>query len=196
MFHSVPSQPKAGNVFIHIQQNFQLTLEAIRNWLRAQLYDSLIVGALWLYALHQLAVPWAPLWALIFALMQVIPHFGPPLALLCPVLVMLFSGAPRVHYYYLLGIFAAIGVFDALLLQPWLMRRQNRVPIWASILSPVALGRLIPFRRVVLAAPLLAVVWALRVQKSAIPPASGGQKFSSQDEGVILPPDSPGEHRR
>ena len=195
MFHSVPSQTKAFHVFIHFQQNFQLSYEAVRNWLRAQLYDSLIVGALWLYVLHQLAVPWAPLWALIFALMQVIPHLGPPLALLCPALVMLFSGAPRNHYFYLLGAFAAIGAFDALLLQPFLMRRMNRVPVWASILVPVVLGWLIPFWGLVLAGPLLAVLWAFRGPRKPPQTVSGGQKFSSQDDGVILPPDSPGDHR-
>ncbi|MDR3764787.1 MAG: AI-2E family transporter [Acidobacteriota bacterium] len=189
-------------MFIQFQQNLSLSFEALRNWLRAQLYDCLIVGALWLYALHQLAVPGALLWAFVFGLMQFIPHFGPPLALLCPVLVMLFSGAPRMNYFSLLGVFAAIGALDALVLQPWLMRRKNRVPVWASILGPVVLGILIPFWGVVLAAPLLAVFWAVLGHRMGRPGAAqpgaeeqGGQRFSAEDEGVILPPDSPGKRR-
>lgn len=192
----------AGIVILQFQHNISLSFEAIRNWLRAQMYDSLIVGALWLYALHQLAVPWALLWAFVFALMQFIPHFGPPLALLGPALEMLFSGAPRMHYFYLLGVFAAIGTFDALLLQPWLMRRQNRVPIWVSILVPVILGCVFPFWGVLLAAPLVAVVWALWRKRAGASGStespgspSGKQKYSSEDEGVILPPDSTDDSR-
>jgi hypothetical protein len=32
-----------------------------------------------------------------------------------------------------------------LVLQPYLMKHSNRVPIWASILAPIVLGLIIPF---------------------------------------------------
>jgi len=53
-----------------------------------------------------------------------------------------------------------------LLLQPYIMRRVAKVPMWASILVPLVLGFLIPFWGFVLAPPLLAVVWAYRARKT------------------------------
>jgi len=51
---------------------------------------------------------------------------------------------------------------DGLLLQPYIMRRTAKVPIWASILAPIVLGFVIPFWGVLLAPPLLAVLFAYR----------------------------------
>jgi predicted PurR-regulated permease PerM len=42
------------------------------------------------------------------------------------------------------------------------MRRTAKVPVWASILAPIVLGILWPFWGVLVAAPLLAVVYAFR----------------------------------
>jgi predicted PurR-regulated permease PerM len=42
------------------------------------------------------------------------------------------------------------------------MKRVARVPIWASLLTPIVLGILIPFWGVLLAPPLLAVVYAYK----------------------------------
>jgi predicted PurR-regulated permease PerM len=62
-----------------------------------------------------------------------------------------------------------------LLLQPYLLRRTAKVPIWASILSPLVLGILIPFWGVLLAPPLLAILYTFRSragQAAAPEPAS------------------------
>jgi predicted PurR-regulated permease PerM len=59
-------------------------------------------------------------------------------------------------------LYAIIAVIDGLLLQPYLMKRSNKVPIWASILAPIVLGIVIPFWGVLLAPPLLAVIYAFR----------------------------------
>jgi len=53
-------------------------------------------------------------------------------------------------------------VLDGLLLQPYIMRRTAKVPVWASIFAPIVLGVLWPFWGVLLAAPLLAVWYAYR----------------------------------
>jgi hypothetical protein len=47
-------------------------------------------------------------------------------------------------------------------LQPYLMKRSNRVPIWALILAPIVLGLIIPFWGVLLAPPLRAMIYAFR----------------------------------
>jgi predicted PurR-regulated permease PerM len=59
-------------------------------------------------------------------------------------------------------LYAVIAVVDGFLLQPYLMKRTARVPMWASILTPVVLGFLLPLWGVLLAPPLLAVVFAYR----------------------------------
>jgi predicted PurR-regulated permease PerM len=61
-------------------------------------------------------------------------------------------------------LYAAIVLLDGLLLQPYIMRRTAKVPIWASLLAPIVLGVLWPFWGVLVAAPLLAVMYAYRAR--------------------------------
>lgn len=173
---------------MQFQYHANLTLGALRRWLIAQCYDSLMVSALWLAALTWLKVPWAPFWALLAGALQFIPHFGPIFALLGPAMTMLFSGAPLERWLWLLGAYAAIATVDGLLLQPFLMRRQNRVPFWASLLTPLVLGIVFPFWGVLLAPPLLAVIYAHRAAPKQQMPLRE-QQFSKQCEGVIIPPE-------
>jgi predicted PurR-regulated permease PerM len=173
---------------MQFQYHANLTLGALRRWLVAQLYDSLIVGLFWVAALLWLKVPWAPFWALLAAAFQFIPHFGPLLTLIGPAMAMLFTGAPIRSWLYFLAIYAVIAVVDGLILQPYLMRRQNRVPFWASLVTPLLLGILIPFWGVLLAPPLLAIVYSYRGAPKPEAP-TGEQKFSSEDKGIILLPE-------
>jgi predicted PurR-regulated permease PerM len=173
---------------MQFQYHANLTFGALGRWLRAQCYDSLIVGGLWLAALLWLKVPWAPFWAFLAAGLQFIPHFGPVLALFGPAMAMLFTGAPLERWLWLLGAYAAIAVVDGLLLQPFLMHRQNHVPFWASLLCPLVLGVVIPFWGVLLAPPLLAVIYAYHGTPKRETPL-GEQQFSTQDEGTLLPPE-------
>ena len=64
----------------------RITAAALKRWAIAQLQDSLAVGLLWLIGLWIIHVPWAPLWAVLAAVLQIIPHLGPVLGLLGPVL--------------------------------------------------------------------------------------------------------------
>ena len=59
---------------------------ALKNWAIAQFLDSLAVGVLWLIGLYILHVPLAPMWAVIAAVLQIVPHFGPILGLMGPVI--------------------------------------------------------------------------------------------------------------
>jgi predicted PurR-regulated permease PerM len=69
---------------------------------------------------------------------------------------------------YVLILYAIIVVIDGLILQPYLMKRTNRVPIWASIVTPLVLGFFFSFWGVLASAPLLAIIYAFRNQKRAI----------------------------
>jgi len=121
----------------------------------------LLVGLMWLIGLEIIHVPLAPLWAVLGGLLQVIPNFGPLLAMMGPALVGGLSGG-WMRLLYVLILYAIIAVTDGLVLQPYLMKRTVKVPIWASILAPLALGFVIPFWGVLLAPPLLAVVYTYR----------------------------------
>ena len=100
---------------------------------------------MWLAVLLLLRVPLAPAWAFIAGLMAFVPNIGGVVALIGPAFAILFSGHDEVRFWYLLGLYAVIVVIDQLVLQPMLMKKATRVPIWASILVPIVLGIVIPF---------------------------------------------------
>ena len=83
----------------------------------------------------------------------------------------------RLIYVFIL--YAVVAVTDGLVLQPYLMRRTAKVPIWASILAPIVLGMIFSFWGVLLAAPLLAILYAYRFRH---------KQRASQPEIEILPP--------
>jgi predicted PurR-regulated permease PerM len=138
---------------------------ALKNWFIAQCYDSLAVALLWLVGLLIIGIPWAPLWAILAAVLQFIPNFGHMMALIGPALVGAFS-SDHMRFVYVLILFAAIMIVDGLFLQPYLMKRTAKVPFWAALFAPIVLGIIIPFWGVLLAPPLLAVFYAFR-QKNA-----------------------------
>ena len=144
--------------------HLRLTGTALKHWAIAQLQDSLAVGVLWLIGLYILHVPLAPLWALIAAVLQIVPNFGPILGLLGPLLAATIKWTDWEHPLLVLGLYAVIVVLDGLVLQPTIMRRTVKVPIWASILAPIVLGIIWPFWGVLVAPPLLAVVYAYRAR--------------------------------
>jgi predicted PurR-regulated permease PerM len=150
-----------------LRDHFQLTGNALKNWIVAQLQDSAAVGLLWVVGLYVIGVPWAPLWALLAATLQFIPHIGPVLGLIGPALAATLRWGDWEHPLAVLGLYAVIVMVDGFLLQPYLMKRTAKVPMWASILAPLVLGFVIPFWGVLLAAPLLAVVYAYRARATS-----------------------------
>jgi predicted PurR-regulated permease PerM len=159
-----------------LRDHLRVTGHALKSWAIAQLQDSLAVGALWLIGLSILHVPLAPMWAAIAAILQIVPHFGPILGMLGPVIAATIKWMDWEHPLGVLALYAGIVVIDGLLLQPFIMRRTAKVPLWASILVPIALGVLWPFWGVLVAPPLLAVVYAYRARGKN----SGKKPFSSR----------------
>jgi predicted PurR-regulated permease PerM len=147
---------------MNLKEHARLVGGALRNWLMAQLQDSAIVGVLWLVGLLIIQVPGAPVWAILAAFLQFVPHLGPPLGVIAPVLSAALHWKDWLHPICVLILYAVVAVLDGLLLQPYIMRRTAKVPIWASLLTPIVLGLVIPFWGVLLAPPLLAVLFAYR----------------------------------
>jgi len=148
-----------------VGEHIRVTGSALGRWAIAQVQDSIAVGILWLAGLWIIGVPWAPLWALLAAVVQVVPHFGPVLGLIGPALAAVLRWKDWQHPFYVLVLYAVIVVVDGFLLQPYIMRRVAKVPMWASILVPIALGFAIPFWGFLLAPPLLAVVYAYKARR-------------------------------
>ena len=157
---------------MQLGEHVRVTGGALKNWAVAQLQDSLAVGVLWWIGLVILHVPWAPFWAFLAAVLQIVPHIGPVLGLLGPVLAAALRWQDWEHPLYVLILYAVVVVVDGFFLQPYIMKRAARVPIWASLLTPIVLGFLIPFWGVLISAPLLAVVYAYKERKARM--ASAG----------------------
>ena len=155
---------------MEIRSHVQTTASALKNWFIATLQDAAAVAAMWLIGLLILRVPLAPVWAIVGGACQFIPNFGPLIAVIGPALTTLFASQSDalMHLLYVFILYAVIAVVDGLVLQPYLMKRSNRVPIWASILAPIVLGFVIPFWGVLLAPPLLAIIYALRKPRQVV----------------------------
>jgi predicted PurR-regulated permease PerM len=157
-------------ISVDFGEHFRVTGGALKNWFVAQLEDSLAVGLLWLIGLYIIGVPAAPLWALLGAVFQFVPQIGAVLGVIGPALTAMFRWGDWEHPLYVLMLYAVIAIVDGFLLQPYIMKRTAKVPVWASILSPIVLGMVIPFWGVLLAPPLLAVLYAYKArQERALP---------------------------
>ena len=152
-------------VRVRFRDHLKVTTTGLRDWLVVQAQDALAVGILWLAGLWIIGVPWAPLWAVMGALLQFIPNIGTVLGLAGPAVAAAISGGFD-RFVYVLILYAIIVSIDGFVLQPLLMKRAARVPVWASILAPLVLGAILGFWGVLLAAPVLAIIYAYRAARA------------------------------
>jgi len=163
---------------MQVSRHIGITGGALKQWFIAQCYDSACVGLLWWAGLTALHVPWAPFWGLLAAMLQFIPQFGTVLSFFGPALAAMFVGWETMLYVLIL---------------------YARVPIWASLTVPIFLSLIFGFWGVLLAAPLLAVIFAYRAlarsrAKPTIPQQTppgqvitGGQLISPGDPSERIP---------
>jgi predicted PurR-regulated permease PerM len=142
---------------------------ALVNWWRAATLDALIVGVLWLIGLELIRVPWAPFWAILGGLLQIIPTFGGMIALIGPVISVAVTAKDDDWWRLglVLGLYGLIVILEGLVIGPYVLHRTTKIPWWAAFFGPIVLGIIIPFWGVLLAPPLLAVIFAFR--KPALP---------------------------
>jgi predicted PurR-regulated permease PerM len=151
---------------------------ALKNWFIAQAYDALAVGALWLAGLYVLGVPLWWLWGLLAVGLQFVPWFGPILSLIGPAIAGSLAGGWWM-LLHVLFLYAVVAVVDGFVFQPYFLKRTARVPIWASILAPIVLGLVFNIWGVILAPPLLAVLYAFRKppQQPRVPPPRSEERL-------------------
>jgi predicted PurR-regulated permease PerM len=150
---------------------------ALRRWILAQAQDAVLVGILWFAGLWILDVPLALLWAILGTLFQFVPQVGTILSLIGPAVTAAFFGS-WTQLIYVLVLYAAIAAIDGFVLQPVLMKRNAKVPVWLSILAPLLLGIFFNIWGILLAPPLLAVVYTFREKrkKGSLYPEKAGRK--------------------
>lgn len=147
------------------EEHFRLTGGALKRWFVAQLKDSAAVAVLWLIGLLLLQVPLAPMWAVLAFFLQFIPNVGAPLTMVGPMIELSIEGlfgGDWMKLVYLLIMYAVIAGIDGFVLQPYIMKRTAKVPVWASIVTPIVMGLFLGFWGVLLSAPMLAVVYAYK----------------------------------
>jgi predicted PurR-regulated permease PerM len=149
---------------MEIHPHIRTTGTALKRWFIATLYDAMAVGAIWFIGLTIIGVPWAPLWAFLGGAFQFIPGVGAAFALVGPALTMLLTQGFE-PFLYVLALYAVIAAVDGFILQPYFMKRTSLVPVWASIITPLIMGFVFPFWGILLAAPLLAVIYTFRAQQ-------------------------------
>jgi predicted PurR-regulated permease PerM len=147
------------------EDHLRLSGTALKRWFVAQLKDSAAVALLWLIALMILHVPMAPLWAVLAFFLQFIPNIGAALTLVGPMVELSIEGlfgGDWMKLIYLLIAYAVIAGIDGFVLQPYIMKRTAKIPVWASIVAPIVMGMLLGFWGVLLAGPLLAIIYAYK----------------------------------
>jgi predicted PurR-regulated permease PerM len=143
-------------------EHFRITGGALKNWFFAQLQDALAVAALWLIGMFILRVPLWYVWAPLAFVFQFIPHFGPVLTLIGPAISAAIAGGFE-RMLFVLILYAVVVVVDGLVFQPMIMHRTAKVPVWASVIVPLAMAFTpLGFWGVLLAPPILAVIYAYR----------------------------------
>ena len=69
-----------------------------------------------------------------------VPQIGAVLGVIGPALTAMFKWGDWEHPLYVLILYAIIAIVDGFVLQPFIMKRTAKVPVWASILAPIVLG--------------------------------------------------------
>ncbi|MGZ4787234.1 MAG: AI-2E family transporter [Terriglobales bacterium] len=162
---------------MQVEEHLRVTGGALKRWFIAQTKDSAAVALLWLIGLEALHVPGALLWAVAAFFLQYVPNLGPVLTLVGPMVaegIEGLLGGDWMKLIYVLILYAVIAALDGFVLQPYIMKRTAKVPVWASIVTPIVLGIFLGFWGVLISAPLLAVVYAYRrryQQPRAVPRA-------------------------
>lgn len=146
------------------REHLNITWTALKRWFFAQLQDALVVGIVWLIGLLIIGVPLAPLWAALSAVFQFVPHIGTVLSLIGPAFAAALDGG-WMRLVHVLILYSVIVILDGMVFQPLLMKRTASVPIWASILIPLLAGLIFNVWGLLLAPPLLAVIYTYRERK-------------------------------
>lgn len=129
----------------------------IGRWLQGQLILSLIVGVLVYLGLTILGVPNALLLAILAAIFELIPLFGPILAAVPAVAVALIEGGAPLGIM-VIGLYLIIQQFENHLLHPLVVKKVVGVPALVAIIALLAGAKLAGFLGMIIAVPIATVL--------------------------------------
>lgn len=145
-------------------------------WMQGQLLLGLLIGVLVYLGLTILGVPYALLLALLAAVFELIPVFGPILAAIPAVLVALTTGGASL-VFLVIGLYVIIQQFENHLIYPLVVTKVVGVPPLLVILSLIIGAQLAGFLGIILSVPVAATIQELvsDIQKEK-------QKFLVEEE--------------
>lgn len=129
-------------------------------WMRGQLILALLVGVLVYLALTVFGIRYALLLAVIAAIFELIPIFGPILASIPAILIALVSGGASQAFIVVI-LYVIIQQFENQLLYPLVVRQVVGVPSIIAIIALIAGGTLAGLLGVILSIPLAAILMEL-----------------------------------
>lgn len=131
----------------------------IGQWMKGQLLLGLIVGVLVYLGLTILGVKYALVLAILAALFELIPIFGPILSAI-PAVFLGFATGPSVGLM-VIGLYIIIQQFENHLIYPLVVKKIVGVPAIIVILALIVGGQLAGFLGIILAVPLATVIMEL-----------------------------------
>lgn len=131
----------------------------IGKWFQGQLVLGLTVGVLVFLGLMILQIPFALSLAILAAVFELIPFFGPILSAV-PAVILGFSIGPGVGLMAI-GFFVIIHQFENHLIYPLIVKKIIGVPPLIVILSMIVGAKLIGFIGILLSVPIAAIVMEL-----------------------------------
>lgn len=126
-------------------------------WLQGQLLLGLLIGVFVYLGLTVLGVPYAFLLAVIAALFEIIPVFGPIMAAVPGVILGFVSGGAALGFV-VVGFYIIIQQFENHLIYPLVVRKVTGVPPLLVIVALIVGFKLAGFLGILLAAPISSVI--------------------------------------
>lgn len=167
-------RPRLREVFLAVGHT-------LRWWLIGQLVPMVAIGILTAIGLKLIGVPlWLPL-AILAALLNFIPNFGPIIASIPALLIALASDQPS-DALWVAGLYVLAQNLEGYLIMPLVQRRAVEMPPALTIVSQVLLGLLLGPLGVVLAAPLTAAALVL-IKMLYVEDTLGTRVGHTNDEG-------------
>lgn len=133
--------------------------DILRKWLKGQIFGFFFIAVLTGIGLLILGMPLVLTLALIAGLLNLIPNFGPIIALIPAVLLALTKGTTTV--IIIICLYTFIQIIQSAVTQPLIQKKMISIPPGLVIMGQVAMGALGGFWGVLLAAPIVAIIMLL-----------------------------------
>ncbi len=133
--------------------------DILRKWLKGQIFGFFFIAVLTGIGLLILGMPLVLTLALIAGLLNLIPNFGPIIALIPALLLALTMGTTTV--IIILCLYTFIQIIQSAVTQPLIQKKMISIPPALVIMGQVAMGTLGGFWGVLLAAPIVAIIMLL-----------------------------------